>query len=234
MATPYHVVKSTDISERCSTPKETVTPPTRPKLDSRRSEQLVPCRNVCGVSIRGFNRYIVVREMWKTVNVPGLMLTNFVVCVTTRTCEWLECRQREAGQIALGCHGRVATEALQGDIGWSSFEAREACSKIAFEAHLLLGQAHFATPHSKSLFGGGRSATKSGDLRSEAYDLGQRGTPHGSVISPLLFNVAMQCLDAELAEMKGIGSAIYVDDIALWCSDGFDGHGEDAIRQCIT
>lgn len=38
--------------------------------------------------------------------------------------------------MALDCHRRVATEAVQGDIGWSSFEAREACSKIAFEARL--------------------------------------------------------------------------------------------------
>nr|XP_037273265.1 LOW QUALITY PROTEIN: uncharacterized protein LOC119165185 [Rhipicephalus microplus] len=52
------------------------------------------------------------------------------------TREWLERGQKEVGRMALDCHRRVATEAVQGDIGWSSFEAREACSKIAFEACL--------------------------------------------------------------------------------------------------
>ncbi|KAH9359855.1 hypothetical protein HPB48_013623 [Haemaphysalis longicornis] len=49
---------------------------------------------------------------------------------------WLERGQREVGRLALGCHGRVAVEAIQGDLGWSTFEAREATSKIAFEERL--------------------------------------------------------------------------------------------------
>ncbi|KAH6930248.1 hypothetical protein HPB50_012260 [Hyalomma asiaticum] len=41
--------------------------------------------------------------------------------------------QRKVGRVALGCHGRVAVEAIQGDLGWSSFEAREASSRVACE-----------------------------------------------------------------------------------------------------
>ncbi|KAH7979776.1 hypothetical protein HPB49_010969 [Dermacentor silvarum] len=51
---------------------------------------------------------------------------------------WLERGQRGVGRLALGCHGRVAVEAIQGDLGWSSFEAREARSKAADEGRLRL------------------------------------------------------------------------------------------------
>ncbi|KAH7948713.1 hypothetical protein HPB49_001177 [Dermacentor silvarum] len=44
----------------------------------------------------------------------------------------MERQQREAGCTALGCHGHVAKEAVQGGVGWSSFEAREATSKVAY------------------------------------------------------------------------------------------------------
>ncbi|KAH8009022.1 hypothetical protein HPB51_008952 [Rhipicephalus microplus] len=54
------------------------------------------------------------------------------------TRQWLERGQREVGRLALGCHGRVAIEAIQGDVGWSSYKAREARSKIAYEGHLHL------------------------------------------------------------------------------------------------
>ncbi|KAH9380510.1 hypothetical protein HPB48_013952 [Haemaphysalis longicornis] len=36
----------------------------------------------------------------------------------------------------LGVHGFVPNEAVQGDMGWSSFEAREAVAKLAFEKRL--------------------------------------------------------------------------------------------------
>ena len=38
--------------------------------------------------------------------------------------------------MALGCHGNVANEAVQRDLGWSSFEAREASSKVAYDGRL--------------------------------------------------------------------------------------------------
>ncbi|KAH7965447.1 hypothetical protein HPB49_007795 [Dermacentor silvarum] len=55
-----------------------------------------------------------------------------------RQASWLERGQRGVGRLALGCHGRVAVEAIQGDLGWSSFEAREARSKAAYEGRLRL------------------------------------------------------------------------------------------------
>lgn len=77
-----------------------------------------------------------VRDLWKLVHVPALTFGNAVVCLSACTREWLECRQREVGRTAVGCHGAVAKEAIQGDLGWSSFEAREASSKLAYRGRL--------------------------------------------------------------------------------------------------
>uniref|UniRef100_A0A6B0UCP1 Putative tick transposon n=1 Tax=Ixodes ricinus TaxID=34613 RepID=A0A6B0UCP1_IXORI len=76
--------------------------------------------------------------MWKAVVVPGLTFANAVVCVPGDTRTALERSQREVGRQALGCHGTVANEAVQGDLGWSSFEAREATSKVSYEGRLRL------------------------------------------------------------------------------------------------
>lgn len=85
----------------------------------------------------GCNRFTMVRELWKLVHVPALTFANAVVCLSSETREWLERRQREVGRTAVGCHGTVANEAVQGDVGWSSFEAREASSKLVYKGRLL-------------------------------------------------------------------------------------------------
>ncbi|KAH6921029.1 hypothetical protein HPB50_027984 [Hyalomma asiaticum] len=51
---------------------------------------------------------------------------------------WLERGHCEAGWLALAGHGGVAVEAVQGDLGWSSCEARKARSKVAYEGRLRL------------------------------------------------------------------------------------------------
>lgn len=76
---------------------------------------------------------MMVRELWKAVHVPCLTFANAMVCLPHTTRAWLERCQSEVGRVALGCHGCVAKEAIQGDMGWSSFEAREARSKISYE-----------------------------------------------------------------------------------------------------
>ncbi|KAG0425008.1 hypothetical protein HPB47_027798 [Ixodes persulcatus] len=43
---------------------------------------------------------------------------------------------REIGRQALGCYAGVANEAVQGELGWSSFEAREATSEITYYGRL--------------------------------------------------------------------------------------------------
>lgn len=84
----------------------------------------------------GFSRFEVARELWKSVAVPALTFGNAVLCTAASTQRALEARQREAGRAALGVHKGVPNEAIQGDLGWSSFEAREAVAKLAYERRL--------------------------------------------------------------------------------------------------
>ncbi|XP_037502851.1 uncharacterized protein LOC119377480 [Rhipicephalus sanguineus] len=63
-----------------------------------------------------------------------------------------------------------------------------------------------------SFLTGRRATIKLGDLKSESYDLGPFGTPQGLVFSPLLFNIAICDLAAELSCQEGIKFAIYADD----------------------
>ena len=84
------------------------------------------------------NRFVVTRELWKAAMVPGLTFANAVVCLPSDLRATLERRQRDVGRQAIGCHGMVANEAVQGDLGWSSFDAREATSKIGYDGRLRL------------------------------------------------------------------------------------------------
>lgn len=84
----------------------------------------------------GYNKYEVVRGIWKGVMVPALTFSNAVVCVKSETQSGLEVNQRAVGRLALGAHSKTTNEAVQGDMGWASFEVREAQSKICFEERL--------------------------------------------------------------------------------------------------
>ncbi|XP_077563663.1 uncharacterized protein LOC144179249 [Haemaphysalis longicornis] len=87
-------------------------------------------------SLWGCNRFLMVRDLWKLVHVPALTFANAVVCLSMSTRQWLERQQRAVGRTAVGCHRYVANEAVQGDLGWSSFEAREAASKLSYRGRL--------------------------------------------------------------------------------------------------
>ncbi|KAH7965221.1 hypothetical protein HPB49_004766 [Dermacentor silvarum] len=89
-------------------------------------------------SLWGCNKFILVRELWKAIHVSVLTFANAVICLSAETRQWLERGQHGVGRLGFGCHGRVAVEAIQGDLGWSSFEAREARSKAAYEGRLRL------------------------------------------------------------------------------------------------
>lgn len=72
-----------------------------------------------------------------------------------------------------------------------------------------------------------------GDLCSKEFHLGPRGTPQGSVISPLIFNIAMRKLSLELSRIDRIGHALYADDITIWCTGGRDGDVEESLQQAL-
>ncbi|KAH7980694.1 hypothetical protein HPB49_018307 [Dermacentor silvarum] len=113
----------------------------RSLLALRKEDHLCTASRRAGSVLRrrglwGFNRYIMVCELWKAVHVPALTFANAIICMSSPTREWLERGQRVVGCLGTGCHGNVANEAIQGDLGWSSFEAREANSKISYDGRL--------------------------------------------------------------------------------------------------
>ena len=83
-----------------------------------------------------YNRYEVVRGIWKGVMVPSLTFGNAVLCMRSEVRARLEVKQRGVGRLALGAHGNTPNQGVQGDMGWTSFEGREASSKIEFEERL--------------------------------------------------------------------------------------------------
>lgn len=83
-----------------------------------------------------YSRYEVVRGIWKGVMVPGLTFGNAVLCMRPDIQAKLEIKQRGVGRLALGAHGNTPNQGVQGDMGWTSFEGREASSKIEFEERL--------------------------------------------------------------------------------------------------
>ncbi|KAM7311104.1 hypothetical protein ISCGN_008012 [Ixodes scapularis] len=68
-------------------------------------------------------------------------------------------------------------------------------------------------------FPSGRTARLlAGDLDVGEGELGSVGTPQGSVISPVLFNLVMVGAARGLCE-EGIPHSIYADDLTLWCTN---------------
>lgn len=62
-----------------------------------------------------------------------------------------------------------------------------------------------------------RKATiKLDEEESMQVDMGGAGTPQGSVISPMLFNLVMIGLPEMLNKIEGINHTIYADDITIW------------------
>lgn len=83
-----------------------------------------------------FNRFEVMRGLWKMAVVPGITFGNGVTCLSSTTRNFIETRQREAGRMALGAPSNSPNEAVQGDLGWSSFEARETVAKTGYKRRL--------------------------------------------------------------------------------------------------
>ncbi|XP_077548051.1 uncharacterized protein LOC144160739 [Haemaphysalis longicornis] len=70
-----------------------------------------------------------------------------------------------------------------------------------------------------------------GEERSEPIELGERETPQGTVLSPVLFNLALLLLPRLLDQIEGIGYAFYADDITIWTERaGSDGWTEETLQ----
>lgn len=77
-----------------------------------------------------------VSELWKLVYALALTFANALICLSLETRALIELQQSELGRMAVGCHGTTANEAVQGNLGLSSFEAKEASRKLALNGSL--------------------------------------------------------------------------------------------------
>lgn len=74
---------------------------------------------------------------------------------------------------------------------------------------------------------------QAGDLELPLKKTGSVGTPQGSVISPLLFNIVMIGVANRLSEIPQVRYTIYADDITLWVPGGSDGHIESTLQTAV-
>lgn len=80
---------------------------------------------------------------------------------------------------------------------------------------------------------GRRARLAIGGLESQDIYMGCTGTPQGSVISPMLFNLVLVGLPRKLAEIEGLHHSLYADDITLWVAEGNDGHVEQTLQEAV-
>lgn len=69
------------------------------------------------------------------------------------------------------------------------------------------------------------------DIESGVITLGSRGTPQGSVLSPLLFNLAMRGLPEKLKKIGNIHFSMYADDVNIWINQGSDAEIEHKLQE---
>nr|XP_050026861.1 uncharacterized protein LOC126522128 [Dermacentor andersoni] len=70
-----------------------------------------------------------------------------------------------------------------------------------------------------------------GDLRSDVCTTLRKGPPQDSVISPILFNIAMIGLARRLSKIDGIEHAIYADDITVWVNRDSLGQKQEKLQE---
>lgn len=108
--------------------------------------------------------------------------------------------------------------------GILALDLAKAFDKVAHE-HILneifslnLGQKFFN--FTLSILSERKAFLQLGPISGGPYELSNCRTPQGSLLSPLLFNIAMHKLSDRLAELPKIGHAIYADKITMWSPGG--------------
>ena len=83
-------------------------------------------------SLWAFSRYIMARNLWKALVVPGITYGNAVITSNPVFETKLEQMQREVIRFSLGCRFTCAKEFLEGESGMSTFRERETQSKLLY------------------------------------------------------------------------------------------------------
>lgn len=73
-----------------------------------------------------------------------------------------------------------------------------------------------------------------GTLKLDQFEMANKGTPQGSVISPLLFNIAMTKLLNILKGIHRIRHALYADYLTIWTTGGSSGAQQDALQEAVN
>lgn len=88
------------------------------------------------LSRHSYNPYRVGRTLWKTLAVPAITYAGDTLAYSTQTVRCLDRHQNELGRWLLGGSFATANAAVTGELAWSTFEAREARSKIQYAGRL--------------------------------------------------------------------------------------------------
>ncbi|XP_077544116.1 uncharacterized protein LOC144156149 [Haemaphysalis longicornis] len=84
----------------------------------------------------------------------------------------------------------------------------------------------------KNFLSGRSIELHSGEIEPPERNIGSVGTPQGSVISPLRFNIVMIRVTEAVAGVKGVRHTIY--DITLWTTGGMDASIESRLQRAVS
>ncbi|XP_037505476.1 uncharacterized protein LOC119381788 [Rhipicephalus sanguineus] len=73
-----------------------------------------------------------------------------------------------------------------------------------------------------------------GEIKSDSFPMGGKGTPQGSVLSPFLFNLALIKIPPRLEDIPGLKHTFYADDITIWVTRGRDAQLEETLQQAVN
>ena len=91
---------------------------------------------LCSMANFRANKYEVVRGIWKTVAVPGILYAMDTMSWSAEEVNKIEAIQNKVGRLGLGANRMVGTEAIRGDMGWSTFEERLFKGKLKYKIRL--------------------------------------------------------------------------------------------------
>ncbi|XP_077540997.1 uncharacterized protein LOC144153218 [Haemaphysalis longicornis] len=123
------------------------------------------------------------------------------------------------------------TKAVLGLDLQSAFDKVTHSAILSQVSNLNLGERSYE--YIKVFLSGRTSELRAGDLKMDEKTLGSQGTPQGSVISPMLFNLVMIQVAKRLCQLEGLNHTIYADDITLWVDGGRDAHIESTLQTAV-